>query len=33
MLAERLIPLPIDHRYTPGDLDGLVHVVNEVMRW
>jgi hypothetical protein len=33
MLAERLLPLPIDHRYTPEDLDGLVHVVNEVMRW
>ena len=33
MVAERLMPLPIDHRYTPEDLDGLVHVVNEVMRW
>jgi hypothetical protein len=33
MLAERLIPLPIDHRYTPEDLDGLVQVINEVMRW
>jgi hypothetical protein len=33
MLAERLVPLPIDHRYGLKDVDRLVEVVAEVLGW
>ncbi len=33
MLADRLLPLPIDHRYDAGDLARLAAVVSEVMGW
>ena len=33
MLADRLLPLPIDHRYGTGDLARVVAVVSEVMGW
>jgi len=33
MLADRLLPLPIDHRYDAGDMDRLTAVVTEVMGW
>jgi hypothetical protein len=32
-LAERLLPLPIDHRYDADDLKRLCDGVLEVMRW
>ena len=33
MLVDRLLPLPIDHRYGAEDLNRLVDIVREVMRW
>ena len=33
MLADRLLPLPIDHRYTAGDIGRLTAVVTEVLGW
>jgi hypothetical protein len=32
-LAERVLPLPIDHRYAPDDLARLVEVLAEIVRW
>ena len=32
-LHQRLLPLPIDHRYGPDDLDRLSSAVNGVMQW
>jgi hypothetical protein len=32
-LAQCLLPLPIDHRYTPDDLERVVDGVGEVMGW
>ena len=32
-LQRHLLPLPIDHRYGPGDLDSLSSAVDAVMQW
>jgi hypothetical protein len=32
-LSERLLPLPIDHRYGRDDLERLIEIVGEVLRW